>query len=331
MLWDDRTGRAYGAGTQSLEENIERARTLLAGAERVLIGAGAGLSTAAGLSYSGERFQRYFAPFIRRYGMTDMYSAGFYPFRTPEDKWAYWSQHIWVNRFQPGATQLYRDLFTWACERDYFVITTNVDAQFELAGFDRDRIFATQGDYGFIQCARGCHERIYPDRELVEAMRKDTGAEDAFLYEGAVHEANPACLDESTCGPCDEASAPRAVTMRTRLTDASLVPKCPVCGGPMEVHLRCDGTFVEDAYWRAAQERYFDFVEGARSERTVLLELGVGWNTPVWIRYPFEQLAQMAGSPLIRMNYDDAFIGAHIPHGVSLQGDIAQIWPLICE
>ncbi len=286
--------------TPSFEERLAQARDLLANADRVLIGAGAGLSTAAGLAYSGERFERYFAPFIKRYGMTDMYSAGFWPFPTPEDKWAYWSQHIWVNRFEPGATQLYRDLFDWACERDYFVITTNVDAQFELAGFDSGRIFAAQGDYGRIQCARGCHERTYPDKAMVQAMRADTGAN---LSSDAA---------------------------RTRLADSSLIPACPVCGGPMEVHLRCDGTFVEDAAWHAAQERYRSFAAAVRDKRTVLLELGVGWNTPVWIRFPFEQMARMCGAPLIRMNYDDALVDPRIPCGVGLEGDIARIWPLVC-
>ena len=174
--------------------DIQRAHLLLESAERVLIGAGAGLSTAAGLAYSGERFQRYFAPFIERYGMTDMYSAGFYPFPTQEDKWAYWSQHIWVNRFEPGATLLYRRLFERARKRDYFVTTTNVDAQFELAGFDPQRIFATQGDYGYLQCARGCHERIYPVKELMQEWRADLG----------VH--------------------PDGTLERTRLSDPALVP-----------------------------------------------------------------------------------------------------------
>lgn len=317
---------------EELESSLARAQEVLADADRVIIGAGAGLSTAAGLSYSGERFQRYFSPFIRRYGMTDMYSAGFYPFPTPEDKWAYWAQHIWVNRFAPGATQLYRDLFAWVRERDYFVITTNVDAQFELAGFDSDRIFAPQGDYGFIQCARGCHERIYPDEDLVKAMREDTGAA-AFDVPARIGRASGSgsvggsTSSDTAAGEC----APHAsVSCATRLKDSSLIPVCPVCGGPMGVHLRCDGTFVEDADWRAAQERYFNFVEGVREKRTVLLELGVGWNTPVWIRYPFEQMAQMAGAPLIRMNYDDAYIERRrIPNGISLQGDIAQLWPRI--
>lgn len=280
--------------------DIQRARLLLESADRVLIGAGAGLSTAAGLAYSGERFQRYFAPFIERYGMTDMYSAGFYPFPTQEDKWAYWSQHIWMNRFEPGATPLYCRLFEWARDRDYFVITTNVDAQFELAGFDPQRIFATQGDYGYIQCARGCHDQIYPVRSLMEEWRFDLGARSDGTFE------------------------------RTRLSDPALVPACPVCGGRMETHLRADGFFVETDDWHAAQQRYQAFAERTRGSRTVLLELGVGWNTPVWIRYPFENVAQMLGpdhAPLVRINYDAATADvSHVAGAVGLAGDIARLW-----
>lgn len=281
-------------------DDIQRARELLKSADRVMIGAGAGLSTAAGLAYAGERFERYFAPFIKRYGMTDMYSAGFYPFPTPQDKWAYWSQHIWVNRFEPGATPLYRALFEWARQRDSFVITTNVDAQFELAGFERGRIFATQGDYGFIQCARGCHEHIYPVRKQVDAWRADLGAR------------------------------PDGSVEATRLSDPALVPRCPVCGGAMETHLRADGFFVEDNDWRAAQRRFQSFVGGILEQRTVLLELGVGWNTPVWVRYPFEQIAQSLGpdrAPLVRMNYDPQTADAsRIAGAVGLAGDIAWLW-----
>lgn len=361
------TGKARGAQAEA----VARAREILASADRVLIGAGAGLSTAAGFSYSGERFERSFAPFIRRYGMTDMYSGGFYPFPTPEDKWAFWAQNIWVNRFQPGAAPLYRDLLEWARTRDYFVITTNVDAQFELAGFDADRVFATQGDYGYIQCKRGCHDRIYPDREMVEAMRADLGAQDVSgkraagcgtedaacnAVDGAAENAgdsvrtpgraaenagNGAAVNaanaaaSTTCSTVDDAAgsaadAPTRV-LRTRLSDPSLVPVCPVCGGPMEMHLRCDGFFVEDAAWRAANERYQRFVADCGTKRTVLLELGVGWNTPVWIRYPFERIAQLTGAPLVRMNYDDAAVSPRIPNAVGLKGDIAEIWPLIAK
>lgn len=281
------TGSAHGAPP---ERSLAEARELLEGAERVLIGAGAGLSTAAGLDYGGERFERAFAPFIARYGMSDMYSAGFYPFPTEEDRWAYWARHVHVNRYAPAALPLHRELFDFACTRDYFVITTNVDAQFEKAGFARDRLFATQGDYGFNQCKRGCHGRLYPNERLVADIL--------------------AAVDQN-----DPTRAP-----------SELVPTCPVCGGPMAVHLRCDEHFVEDAPWHAAQQRYLQFVDGMREHRTVLLELGVGWNTPGIIRYPFDRLAVLTGAPLIRMNYEDARIGGN---GVGLKGDIAELWPRI--
>lgn len=277
-----------------LASGLAEACKLLGRAERVLIGAGAGLSTAAGLDYGGERFERAFAPFIARYGMTDMYSAGFYPFPTEEDRWAYWAHHVHVNRYQPPALPLYCELFDFARTRDYFVITTNVDAQFEKAGFDRCRLFATQGDYGFNQCRSGCHERLYPNEQLVADI-----------------------LTATERG--DPTRAP-----------SELVPSCPVCGGPMVVHLRCDEHFVEDASWHAAHQRFLRFVEGMRERRTVLVELGVGWNTPGIIRRPFEQLAALTGAPLVRMNRDDARIeGRAGKNGIGLAGDIAQLWPRI--
>lgn len=280
--------------------DIDRARELLRSADRVLIGAGAGLSAAAGLGVSGERFERLFAPFIERYGIADTYSGGFYPFPTPEDKWAWWAQHIWASCLEPGATPLYRALADWARTRDCFVITTNVDAQFEFAGFPQERLFVPQGDYRTIQCARGCHPRIYPVEEQVAAWREDLGAH------------------------------PDGTLARTRLSDPALVPRCPVCGGPMEMHLRIDATFVEDDAWHAARARYEEFLDGIRSQRTVLLELGVGWNTPVWIRYPFERIAQMLGpdrAPLVRMNFDPATADVStVPGAVGLAGDIAALW-----
>ena len=236
-----------------------RAAELLQGARRVLIGAGAGLSAAAGLSYGGERFARNFAPFIEKYGMTDMYSAGFYPFPSEEARWGYWARHVWVNRHEPDALPLYRALHAFARERDGFVVTTNVDAQFEKAGFLPERLFAVQGDYGLLQCARSCHDALYPNRELVARMLART--EDC-------------------------------------LVPSELVPACPVCGGPMAV------------------------------APAVLLELGVGWNTPGIVRFPFEALARATGAPLVRLNYDDARLPEGVP-GVGLQGDIAELWPLI--
>lgn len=291
---DDRFPANGPARGTELASGLAEARKLLGHAERVLIGAGAGLSTAAGLDYGGERFERAFAPFIARYGMTDMYSAGFYPFPTEEDRWAYWARHVHVNRYQPPALPLYRELFDFARTRDCFVITTNVDAQFEKAGFDGSRLFATQGDYGFNQCRSGCHERLYPNERLVADIL---------------------------------AAAERGDPTRA---PSELVPSCPVCGGPMAVHLRCDGHFVEDALWHAAQQRFLRFVEGMRERRTVLLELGVGWNTPGIIRRPFERLAALTGAPLVRMNRDDARIeGSAGENGVGLAGDIAKLWPRI--
>lgn len=271
------------------EQAIDQARSLLQAYDRILIGAGAGLSTAAGLRYSGERFERNFAPFIAKYGMSDMYSAGFYPFPTEEARWAYWARHAWINRHEPPALPLYRDILSGMQDKDHFVITTNVDAQFEKAGFDRSRLFATQGDYGLLQCARGCHERLYPNRRMVEDMLAQT------------HDCQ---------------------------VPPQLVPRCPVCGGRMAVHLRIDGSFVENADWHAAQTRYRSFVQDMREEPTLLIELGVGWNTPVIIRHPFDSLAAALDAPLIRINCDDARVAGR---GIGLQGDIAEAWPRITQ
>lgn len=284
------------SNTALQEATLAEARTLLAQADRILIGAGAGLSTAAGLRYTGERFEKNFAPFIERYHMSDMYSAGFYPFPTEEDKWAYWARHVQINRYEPPALPLFQSLLDIVRDKDYFVLTTNVDAQFEKAGFDCARLFATQGDYGFNQCKRGCHERLYSNKKLVSDILTATNTPEA-----------------------DPTHAPH-----------ELVPHCPVCGGPMVVHLRCDGFFVENADWHAAQQRYQAFVSDIPRKPTLLLELGVGWNTPVIIRFPFERMASLAHAPLIRINFDDATISDRsVKRGISLQGDIAELLPLV--
>lgn len=273
--------------------SIAEARELLANADRVLIGAGAGLSTAAGLTYDGPRFQENFRSFIDRYGITDMYSAGFYPFPTAEDKWAYWSHHATVNCIMSDATELYRNLYEWAKTRDYFVVTTNVDLQFEKAGFDSQRIFEPQGTYDTIQCCTGEHG-IKNARELFAKIEQDTNNGE-----------------------------------RTHITDASLVPTCEVCGQPMEMHLRVDGTFVQDDAWYAARDRFNQFVAEIPEKPTLLLELGVGWNTPVWIRMPFENIARETGSPLVRMNYDEAAVDKSLPKAIAIEGDIAETFPAI--
>ena len=255
------------------EVQIQRAKDLIKNADAVIIGAGAGVSTAAGICYGGKRFTDNFAEFIEKYGkqyMTDMYATGFYPFPTEEAKWGYWSKHALMNRFIPPALPMYLELFDIVKEKEYFVLTTNVDHQFWKAGFDSDRIFATQGDYGKIQCERGCHPKTYDAEELfrkMDASRKD-------------------CL-----------------------IPTELVPKCPVCGGRMAMHLRCDNNFVEDESWHAAADRYADFLEECKDKKVVLLELGVGFHTPIIIRFPFEKLVrENEGYSLIRLNMDEAVV-----------------------
>lgn len=249
---------------ESLQNRIDKLHSLIQAAECVIVGGGSGLSSAAGLTYSGERFTANFGDFIKRYDLTDMYSAAFYPFKTQEEKWAYWSRHILLNRWQPPALPLYQTLFELVGDKDYFVITTNVDAQFYKAGFAQDRVFAVQGDYGKLQCAKGCQDTLYDSQNLVRRM----------------------VSEQKDCR-----------------VPSALVPKCPVCGGKMEVNIRKDLYFVQDKTWYAAKKRYEDFYDRACGKNTVLLELGVGYNTPTIIRFPFERMVyENKGVFLVRMN-----------------------------
>lgn len=252
------------------DEQIAQAAKAIEKAEYILIGAGAGLSAAAGLTYSGKRFTDYFPEFIEKYGMTDMYSAGFYPFPSEEAKWGYWSKHVYVNRIEPQALELYRILYEMVKEKPYFVLTTNADHQFYKAGFGEDHIFATQGDYGYIQCRRGCHKKVYDNEKMILQM----------------HQARKDCLVPSY-----------------------MVPKCPVCGGPMTMNLRCDQYFVEDEAWHQAEENFSRFLKECKNKETVLLELGIGFNTPTIVRFPFERLAaRKKNMTLIRLNRDEAVV-----------------------
>jgi len=247
-------------------KRLKKASKAIAKADHILIGAGAGLSAAAGLSYYGERFEKHFHDFIRRYGMTDMYSATFYPYKTQSEMWAYWARHIAVNRWNVPALPLYQELFELVKGKDYFVITTNVDAQFEKTGFPEERIFATQGDYGFFQCAKGCHNKLYWNEKTVREM-----------------------LDN---------------TVDLKIPER-LVPKCPVCGGDMAVHVRKDEYFVESKAWHEGNIRYSRYLQNVLRKELVLLELGVGYNTPGIIRLPFEQIAyQNMDALLVRLNQD---------------------------
>ncbi|MDO4163929.1 MAG: Sir2 silent information regulator family NAD-dependent deacetylase [Bacteroides sp.] len=244
---------------------IGRAKELIAHADAVLIGAGAGFSAAAGLHYSGPEFEHDFADFIRNYGITDLYTSSFYPFSTEEERWAYWARHIYTIRYKPEVLPLYQKLLQLVVDKDYFVITTNVDGQFRKAGFCPERLFEVQGDYGLNQCLCGCHDALYNNENLVRQMV--------------------------------------ATTHDCRIP-SRLVPVCPRCGGRMEVHVRKDEYFVQDAAWHAAYKRYQQYVNNLETRKSVvLLELGVGFNTPTIIRYPFEIMAESySNTTLIRIN-----------------------------
>lgn len=235
------------------EESLERLRGVLDAADAVVVGAGAGLSTAAGFSYGGERFRRHFADFEERFGIHDMYSGGFFPFPTREVFWAFWSRMIWLNRYTEDPKPTYRNLRRLLKGREHFVITTNVDHRFQAVGFSKERLFYTQGDYGLLQCSKPCHQETYDNETLIREMLE--------RQEG-MH------------------------------VPTELLPTCPHCGRPLVPNLRSDDTFVEDEGWHAAAERYHRFLREHKQGRVLYLELGVGYNTPVIIKYPFWRMTQ---------------------------------------
>lgn len=226
-------------------DKIVRLRQELDRADAVVIGAGAGLSASAGFTYTGERFERYFSDFIQKYGFQDMYSGGFYPFASLEEYWAYWSRYIYINRYQDAPENVYGELLKLVRGKDYFVLTTNVDHCFQKAGFEKSRLFYTQGDYGLFQCSKPCCQKTYGNETIIRKM-----------------------IDEQ---------ADMAVP-------AELVPRCPVCGAPMAMNLRTDSTFVEDEGWHKAAGRYQDFIRRHKGLHVLYFELGVGRNTPVIIK-----------------------------------------------
>ena len=268
------------SGTQTMKstENCLPQTELLANelreADAVVIGAGAGLSYSAGFTYSGERFEANFTDFIAKYHFTDMYTAGFYPFESPEEQWAYWSRHIWYNRYVPAPKPVYDNLLKLVRDKDYFVLTTNVDHQFQKAGFDKRRLFYTQGDYGLWQCSVPCHQKTYDNEETVRKMME---------------------LQADMRVPTE------------------LVPRCPVCGKPMTMNLRADDTFVEDAGWHAAQKRYGEFLREHQRGRVLYLELGVGFNTPGIIKVPFWRMtAANSQARLVSINPQDSGVPEEI-------------------
>ena len=229
----------------------QRLKRALDEAEAVVIGAGSGLSTAAGFTYDGDRFQENFADFAAKYGIRDMYSGSFYPFPTPEEFWAYWSRYIQINRYQDAPKPVYQDLRKLVAEKDYFIITTNVDHCFQKAGFDKHRLFYTQGDYGLFQCSGPCCQETQDNESVVRQM---------------------------------------VAEQRDTKVPTRLLPVCPHCGRPMTMNLRCDDKFVQDEGWHRAADRYENFLRTRARQKLLFLELGVGYNTPGIIKYPFWQM-----------------------------------------
>ncbi|MDE7076925.1 MAG: Sir2 silent information regulator family NAD-dependent deacetylase, partial [Clostridia bacterium] len=273
---------------QDFSKQIDGLKAAFDNAEAVVIGAGAGLSTSAGFTYSGKRFHDNFADFEEKYGFHDMYTGGFYPYASPEELWAYWSRNILINRYQDAPKPVYDELFDLVKDRDYFVITTNVDHCFQKAGFDKQRLFYTQGDYGLFQCSVPCHDKTYDNEELIRRM---------------------------------------VAEQRDMKIPSGLVPRCPVCGKPMTTNLRCDDTFVQDEGWYAACGRYENFVERNKNKRVVYLELGVGGNTPVIIKYPFWRFTN--GNPkatYVCINFGEAVCPPQIEkQAICINGDIGEV------
>ncbi len=251
-------GVSYGAGTQ--EENLARLKAELRTADAIVIGAGAGLSASAGLTYSGERFRRYFADFAEKYGISDIYSGGFYPFPDDETRWAWWARHIYYNRYIDPPKPVYQMLLELVKDKDYFVITTNVDHQFQRAGFDKSRLFYTQGDYGLFQSVDPRNRKTYDNQSWV--MR-------AMEAQGFVRN-NEGVFDLPAVGK---------LLMRL---PSDLIPACPDDGSPVTTNLRADDTFVEDEGWHQAAQRYEEYLDAHEGQQILYLELGVGSNTPVF-------------------------------------------------
>lgn len=274
--------------TESYSEQIDRLKNEIEYADAIVVGAGAGMSTSAGLTYSGERFEKYFADFRKKYGFTDMYSGGFYPYQSLEEYWAWWSRHIYINRYDIEVGKPYADLLELVKDKDYFVLTTNVDHQFQMAGFDKKRLFYTQGDYGLWQCSKACHDKTYDNEEAVRQM---------------------------------------VAEQKDLKIPSKLIPKCPVCGSPMTMNLRCDDSFVQDDGWYAAANRYEDFIRRHKGMRILFLELGVGSNTPVIIKYPFWQMtAQNEKAVYACINYGEAFCPAEISEqSICINEDIGKV------
>ena len=274
--------------TENYSSQIEKLKKEFEAAESIVIGAGAGLSTSAGFVYDGERFRQYFSDFEEKYGFHDMYSGGFYPYNTLEEHWAYWSRYIYINRYMDAPKPVYSELFELVKEKDYFILTTNVDHCFQKAGFDKKRLFYTQGDYGLFQCSEPCCNETFENEDIVRQMVE------------------------------------RQKDMRI---PSELLPVCPHCGKPLTMNLRSDNRFVEDEGWHRAAERYNNFLRTRKNQRILFLELGVGYNTPVIIKYPFWQMtAKNRNATYVCINYGEAVCPQEIKkQSICIDSDIGKV------
>ena len=279
--WTKKSTPDYSAQIKNLQAALNEA-------DAVVIGAGAGLSTSAGFTYDGERFEKYFSDFYARYGFSDMYSGGFYPYATPEAHWAYWSRYIYINRYLDAPKPVYDDLLKLVQDKDYFVITTNVDHCFQKAGFDKKRLFYTQGDYGLFQCSEPCCQETFENEAVIREMVRQ---------------------------------------QKDMKVPTELLPTCPHCGKPLTMNLRCDDTFVEDEGWHRAAERYENFLRTRAGGKILFLELGVGYNTPVIIKYPFWQMtAKNPNATYACINRGQAVCPQEIEtQSICMDADIGQV------
>ena len=277
--------------TGSCLKQIERLKSALDAADAVVVGAGAGLSTSAGFVYAGERFQEHFADFERKYGFHDMYSGAFCNYDTPEEHWAYWSRFITVNRYVDPPKPLYEDILQLVKDKDYFVITTNVDHCFQKAGFDKKRLFYTQGDYGLFQCSEPCCQETFDNEGVIKAMMEQ---------------------------------------QRNMRIPSSLIPRCPHCGRPVTMNLRSDDKFVEDEGWHSAAERYENFLRTWKGQKILFLELGVGYNTPIIIKYPFWRMTvQNPKATYACINYGESVCPSEIQQqSICINRDVGEVLSL---
>lgn len=294
--------RSEGKGLPS--EQLARLKTELETADAVVVGAGAGLSTSAGYTYSGDRFRAYFSDFEKAFGFHDMYSGGFYPYASPETRWAFWARNIYINRYVDPPKPVYEDLLELVKDKDYFVITTNVDHCFQRAGFDKKRLFYTQGDYGLFQSVDPTNRNTYDNEAWVLQAMEAQGFQknEAGIY-----------------------VFPEEGNVSLRLPK-ELVPKCPD-GTDVTMNLRADDSFVEDEGWHNASAAYADFLRRHDRLHVLYLELGVGANTPVIIKYPFWQMTDANPNAVYAtVNYGDAYCPRQIEErAICLDSDIGTV------